>query len=183
MEVVIRTNGKNEHNKQMQSDAAKAATLIWALGIVINVRILSLLLISTTSIFRCTERMSIMGENLNPLITMNFTETFPGIYWISDWSVDETYPNGYRYKILSSVNEDSGLADLVVIIEEKDGSKTEMKRLEVSASALERTGKIFVDGLEEEFGLDFQAQDYRHVRTAEEFESETRKNGWRADDA
>jgi hypothetical protein len=124
-----------------------------------------------------------MEENLDPLITINFKETFPGIYWISNWSVDESYPDGYRYKILSNVNKESGMADLVVVIEEKDGTKTEMSRLEVEASSLERIGKVFVDGLEKDFGLDFHMQDYTHIETADEYESEIYKNGWRPYDA
>ena len=124
-----------------------------------------------------------MEEDQDPLITINFKETFPGIYWISKWSTDESYPDGYRYKLLSNVNRETGLAELVVVIEETGGLKTEMSRLEVEVSALERVGQVFVDGLEDDFGLDFEMQDYTHINTADEYEAEIYKNGWHAYDA
>lgn len=112
------------------------------------------------------------------LIKIDFVRTFPDKYWISDWSRDESYPDGYRYKILSNLDRDTNLSELVVVIEEPNGDKTEMTRMDVKKDALERVANTFVTGLSEDFGLEFEFQDYSSIETAEEFEKAIFEAGW-----
>jgi hypothetical protein len=112
------------------------------------------------------------------LIKIDFVRTFPGKYWISDWSRDESYPEGYRYKILSNFDRDTNFSELVVVIEEPNGDKTEMARMDVKKDALERVGNTLVEGLSEDFGLEFEFQDHSSLETPEEFEQAIFKAGW-----
>lgn len=117
-----------------------------------------------------------MGDE--PLIKIDFLNTFPGKYWMSNWSKDEKYPNGYRYKLLSSINHQKDIAELVVVIEERDRSKTEMARMDVALSSLNRIAATFTNRLSDSYALDFDFQDYSTITTAEEFEKLIFQAGW-----
>ena len=114
----------------------------------------------------------------NALITIDFETSFPGMFWISNWSKDESYPNGYRYKLLSSVSEIQQFAELVVVIEEPDGNKTEMSRMDLKLPILKSVGDDFVKELSEEYNLDFEFQDLTEATTPQIFESKITKLGW-----
>ncbi len=141
------------------------------------------ILLSLIILVACNDdKEEVRMNNNGALIIIDFIDNYPGIFWISNWSKDEHYPNGFRYKIVSSVNKNTDSAILVVIIEESDGLKTEMTRMEADTSSLKKVGQVFVDGLADEYGLNFQEQDYTHVDTEEMFVIETTKNGWNSSD-
>src|SRR5262249_38634811 len=102
----------------------------------------------------CLTALSIMSNTHAPeaIVTLDFEARFPHRFWISTWANGEHYPNGYRYKLLSMRPEPEGLIEFVVVLEERGGTKTEMKRLELSPSAFDRAAAIFVEGLSEEYG-------------------------------
>ncbi len=112
------------------------------------------------------------------LITVDFETRFPHHYWISTWATDEQYPKGFRYKILSVRPEPDGLFELVVVLEQRGGLKTEMENLSISPSAFERTAKIFVDGLADSYGIKFEMLDTSSCRSAEEFDRVVTRAGW-----
>jgi hypothetical protein len=86
--------------------------------------------------------------------------------------------SAFRYKLLSVRPEPDGLIELVVVLEEASGAKSEMKRLDVSPSALDRTAAIFTDGLGEEYKIEFTQLDLTRVRTESEFERRVKAAGW-----
>ena len=117
-------------------------------------------------------------DSTDAFVSIDFQKLFPHKYWVSSWSSDEQYPAGFRYKLLSVRPEPEGLIVLVVILEEKSGAKTEMNRLSVSPSALDRTATIFVDGLSDEYNIEFSELDLTKVRSESEFERIVQAAGW-----
>ena len=112
------------------------------------------------------------------IVTIDFRTRFPHKYWVSSWSKDEQYPQGFRYKLLSVRPEPDGLIELVVVLEEASGTKSEMTRLDVSPSALDRTAATFTEGLSEEHGIDFSELDLSKVCSEREFERRVKEAGW-----
>ena len=119
---------------------------------------------------------------MSALITLDFVRRFPHRFWISQWTSDEHYPDGYRYKVLSARTEPEGPIELVVVLEERSGDKTELKRIDVSRDAFDRTAEIFLSGLEETYDLDFEEVDCTAVRHAEQFERMVAAAGWNSFD-
>jgi hypothetical protein len=117
-------------------------------------------------------------DTVEGFVRFDFVNTFPHRFWVSNWASDEEYPSGYRYKILSVRPEPEGLIELVVLIEESSGAKTEMSRLRVSPSLLDRAAERFVERIAGPHGLDFETIDLSDVRTEDEFERRIAQRGW-----
>jgi hypothetical protein len=112
------------------------------------------------------------------IVKLDFARYFPHKFWISDWSEDDEYPEGFRYKVLGVRDEEEQAVELVLLLEERNGSKQEVHRALVKVAAADGYARVFVDGLEEEHGLDFEEQDFTAVRTAEQFDRAVTTYGW-----
>jgi hypothetical protein len=113
-------------------------------------------------------------------IRLDFRSSYPYKFWISDWNADESYPNGFRYKLLSSYSPETGLVELVLLLEEKNGDKTEMSRRHASLDEADAVAQVFVDGLSESYRIDFEEQDYSGAKTDKDFEILIRSFGGEA---
>ena len=122
-----------------------------------------------------SEELGVTGEDA--IVTYNFVDTFPFWTWVSSWGRDESHPAGFRYKLLSARKSD-GEAELVLVLEEPDGSKTEMKRLAGDGPAILRTARTFVEGLAEAYAIEFDAFDFSEVETYKQFEQKAQSLGW-----
>jgi len=111
-------------------------------------------------------------------VRIDFVRYFPHRFWISDWSEDDQYPDGFRYKVLGVRDEDKQVVELVLLLEAQGGKKEEMHRAQVKIAAADRYAHLFVDGLAKEHGLDFEEQDFTDVRTVEEFDQTIAAHGW-----
>ena len=109
------------------------------------------------------------------IISFDFQHVFPHLFWISNWVVDATYPKGVCYKILSVRDEAASLGELVLIRTLRDGTKEILHRARVHLNELQNAASIFVDGLSKKLGLNFEEQDYRMVKTIDEFKQITTK--------
>ena len=121
-----------------------------------------------------------MNSNNNKAsILIDFKTYFPYKFCISDWSKDETYPNGFRYKILSVQNAEQDLFEFVLILEEPNQYKTEMERLKISKKkAIDRTMKIFTNGLKEEHGITFEMLNLSNIKNEYDFDKKVKECGW-----
>ena len=115
---------------------------------------------------------------MNAFVTLDFIRRFPHRFWITDWSSDEHYPAGYRYKILSSREEPDGPMEFVVLLEERSGQKTEMKRLSISPLSFDHTADVFVSGLADSYDLKFELVDCTAARSEDQFERIVTAAGW-----
>ena len=123
-----------------------------------------------------------MYDTTSGALVIDFTARFPHKFWLSTWSDDDQYPEGFRYKLLSARPEPDGPIELVVLLEESSGDKSELTRVDVSPSAFDRTAATFVDGLTEEYGIEFEEIDATGTRTLEDFERLVGASGWHATD-
>jgi hypothetical protein len=122
-----------------------------------------------------------MTENMNPeaLVSFDFTKTFPHKFWISTWSKDESYPSGFRYKLLSVRNNNSEYIELVIVLEEPGGYKTELKRMDIKESAFDQIASRFLKRFEESYRIEFEEQDFSSAQTFAEYERLTQEMGWK----
>ena len=119
------------------------------------------------------------NTDLGPgVVNFDYQRWFPHIFWVSQWTSDDSYPNGYCYKLLSVRDEVTGRVEVVVLLAERNGNKHEMTRFSISLVEVRGAAKIWVDGLSKRFNLDFEEQDYSAICTQDEFNDETQKYGW-----
>jgi hypothetical protein len=111
-------------------------------------------------------------------LKLDFARFFPHKFWISTWSKDGTYPNSFRYKVLSARDEKKAVIELVLLLEEEDGTKQEMHRAQVRLAVLDGYARVFVEGLEQEHGIEFEEQDFSDVQSIAEFERAMAEYGW-----
>ena len=112
------------------------------------------------------------------LINYDFERFFPHKSWVSNWTTDETYPDGYCYKILSVRDEVDRNVELILVRSFRDGTKEELHRARVRVCDVDNAAGIFSRGLADKYGLDFEEQDYMTARSLEEFRVLTQKYGW-----
>jgi hypothetical protein len=118
-------------------------------------------------------------EFLGALVTYDFVNRFPHVGWISNWSSDDQYPNGFRYKVLTVRHESERKIEVVLVMEEADGNKIERLRLDVAAGAFDKTVRSLVAKLAVRFRVEFEEHDLSDVRTADEFDERVEELGWR----
>jgi hypothetical protein len=122
---------------------------------------------------------SMRNEELgSAFVNFDFTRWFPHVFWVSDWKEDESYPGGYRYKVLSVRDVIDQRVEVVVVLEERNGPKTEMARVSGPLSGVRGMAIHFTDGLAGRFGLTFQEQDFSTVRDEEAFDANAKEYGW-----
>src|SRR4030095_12286451 len=106
---------------------------------------------------------------LGALVTYDFVACFPHVGWISTWSSDAQYPNGFRYKILTVRHDPERKIEVVLVMEEVSGNMRWRLRLDVAAGAFDRTVRSLVAKLAVRFKIEFEEHDLSDVRTADEF--------------
>jgi hypothetical protein len=117
-----------------------------------------------------------------PLLAFDFTDVFPAKMWVSHWTTDGQYPDGYRYKIMSALHAAENVVELLVVLEQRSGDKEVLEQLTIRPPAVDRIGRHFADGLKQKLALDFEEQDFTQCRTAEAFDVAARRYGWNVAD-
>lgn len=113
------------------------------------------------------------------IVSFDFVKTFPHKVWISNWSKDESYPDGLRYKLMSVRMEPENKVEFVITLQERNGDKHELSRdIYSSVDFFERASRSMVNGLESEYQIDFELQDFSSVRTEDEFTKLANEYGW-----
>jgi hypothetical protein len=119
------------------------------------------------------------NADLGPgVINFDYERWFPHIFWVSQWTSDDSIPDGYCYKLLSVRDESAGRVELVVLLTERNGDKNEMHRFSIPTEQARSAARDWAAGLTKRFGLDFEEQDYSAIRTREDLNAATRKFGW-----
>ena len=111
-------------------------------------------------------------------VALDFQVRFPHRFWLSSWGKSEEYPGGFRYKLLSSRTEPHGHLELVIVLEQPGGLKTELERLDVKPDTFERTADLYVDALAESGDVTFFAIDATRCRSAQDFQRVVTDAGW-----
>ena len=102
-------------------------------------------------------------------LSVDFVKRFPYKFWVSTWGRDESYPDGFRYKILTARDLDLNVIDLVLVLEEKSGDRSELKHLHINLETIDKYARTFADALASKFDIEFQEQDYSSAKTNADF--------------
>jgi hypothetical protein len=113
------------------------------------------------------------------ILSFDFVHVFPHKTWVSGWSgAAEDDQDAFRYKVMSARHADNDVYELMIVLQNADGSKQVLKHLTLHGG-VERTARGFVDGLSREYDIDFEEQDFSACHSLEEFEGVARRFGWR----
>lgn len=118
------------------------------------------------------------NHDADALVSFDFVHSFPHKTWVSTWSSDESYPSGFRYKLISARHENLAEVELIVLLQQRNGEKEVLKHLDIALSSFEPIASTLLEGLAEEYDLDFEAQDFSACRTSESFEVLAEQFGW-----
>jgi hypothetical protein len=121
------------------------------------------------------ESNSEMGPGV---VNFDYERWFPHIFWISQWVTDNSFPEGYCYKILSVRDQTAKRVELVVLLNERNGDKSEMHRFSITTEHARPAGQDWATMLAKKFALEFEEQDYTGVSTSDEFNTATQTYGW-----
>jgi hypothetical protein len=109
---------------------------------------------------------------------IDFETWFPHKGWLSSWSKDELYPQGFRYKLLAMRPEPRGLIEMLLVLEDAAGSHKEEARLHATAHAVDARAATLTEGLGKHYGITFKDFDLSRVRTEEELIGHLKVAGW-----
>ena len=112
------------------------------------------------------------------VLSFDFQTSFPNKFWISGWSPADDDSDAFRYKIMSARHTDKEAIRLVIVLENANGTKDVLQDLLVRREGLERVVATFVTGLTDEYGLDFEEQDFSACRTPDDFDAAAIRFGW-----
>lgn len=111
-------------------------------------------------------------------VNVDFTNTFPHVFWTSGWAHDEEFPDGFRYKVLSIRHASKGDFEVVVLREIQSGEKLELQRWAVPPDEFNASDEL-IRMLEDAFAVKFERVDLSTVTTFEAFEAHSRQLGWK----
>lgn len=100
------------------------------------------------------------------IVSYDFVDTFPLWIWVSSG----------QQMILT--RQDFGTSCFPLDPRRTNGKKTEMKRLSGPPAAVRRTAMVFVKGLGESYGIEFDEFDFSDIKTSEEFERRVEELEW-----
>jgi hypothetical protein len=121
----------------------------------------------------------VQNEEVGPaFVNFDFNRWFPQVFWVSDWKEDRSYPDGYRYKVLSVRDAEAERAEVVVVLEERSGHKVEMSRVAGPLADVRTMGSHFTEGLAIRFGLVFEEQDFSSANSQDAFDALAKQHGW-----
>ena len=109
---------------------------------------------------------------------IDFETWFPHKAWLSSWSKDELYPQGFRYKLLAMRPEPRGLLEMMLVLEDGAGSHKEEARVHVTAHAVDARATTFTEDLGNHYGITFKTFDLSQVRTEDELLDRLKAVGW-----
>jgi hypothetical protein len=119
-----------------------------------------------------------MTDGAGALLSYDFENVFPHKTWVSTWATDASYPEGFRYKVMSANHVIEQSIELLILLQHRNGSKEVLKHYDVEPSAFDGVAATFVDGLAETHGITFEEQDFRGCQSPEQFESVAARFGW-----
>ncbi len=108
----------------------------------------------------------------------DFIRVFPYKWLVSSWSKDNVYPLGFRYKIISAHDKEASTIEILTLIQSADGRETVMKRCELDLDHADDFIHLFINGLQEEYGITFEMQDFSGISSAEQFNSMAATSSW-----
>ncbi len=114
----------------------------------------------------------------NAGVCINFVQYFPHKFWVSSWQKNESYPEGFRYKIVSALDDYMPVIEFLVVLESVNGFKWDVHRFVTSLKRSQENVEMWLDILEKQHGVVFQEHDFSSFKSAEEFEQASHSVGW-----
>ena len=121
---------------------------------------------------------SINEPDQQGFIHFDFRTLFPYKFWLSNWGTDQSYPNGFRYKLLTGIDRGAGTGRLVILLEEPGELKTPMADLCFLRHEIDHVADSMAEHLATQFKVDFEKYDFSSVNSFDDYVQLSRENGW-----
>jgi len=108
----------------------------------------------------------------------DFQTLYPYKFWISSWGRDRSYPNGFRYKLLTGLDRGAGTSRLVILLEEPGELKTSMADICCSQDEIDHVAESMAEHLTTQFNIAFTEYDFSSADTFDEYCRLSKENGW-----
>jgi hypothetical protein len=112
-------------------------------------------------------------------VRLDFTRTFPHVFWVSGIGYDDRSPEGFRYKVLTMRREPEMLIELILLRESVNGAKTQLAHMQAPIDKFGTTDDM-VRQLGQDKSVSFERFDLTDIRTFDEFRAKSIEIGWEA---
>ncbi len=110
-------------------------------------------------------------------VRLDFTRTFPHVFWISTVSFDSEAPDGFRYKMFATRHEPEMTIELLLLRQMEDGTKRKVFHMQAPIDKFGATGDVIRE-IEKDKNVEFERFDLHDIRTFDEFRSRAIEIGW-----
>ena len=114
---------------------------------------------------------------MDGFVRLDFTHTFPHVFWISTFGHNEQSPGGFRYKVLTMRREPDMTIELLLLRESSDGTKTKVAHMQTPLDKFGATDDM-VRKLGRDTSVTFERFDLSTLRTFDEFKVRAIEIGW-----
>ena len=110
-------------------------------------------------------------------VRLDFTSTFPHVFWVSSVSYDSESPGGFRYKMFAVRREPEMSIELLLLRETLDGPKREVFRMQAS---MDKFGDVYpvIQEIERDKNVAFEEFVLDRIRTFDDFRARAIEIGW-----
>jgi len=110
-------------------------------------------------------------------VRLDFTHTFPHVFWVSSVGCDEQSPDGFRYKVLTMRREPDMTIELMLLREALDGTKIKVAHMQAPLDKFGATDDM-VQQLGRDTSVTFERFDLSALRTFDKFKARAIEIGW-----
>ena len=116
-------------------------------------------------------------QQLEAYIRLDFTQTFPHMFWVSTVSYDSEAPDGFRYKMFATRHEPGMVIELLLLRQMEDGRKRQVFHMQAPIDKFAAADGVIRE-LESSANVSFEQFDFSSIRTFDEFRSKAIEVGW-----
>lgn len=113
----------------------------------------------------------------NASVRLDFTRTFPHVFWVSSVSYDSESPDGFRYKMFAVRREPEMIIELLLLRETVNGPKREVFRMQASMDKFDGVYPV-IQEIERDKNVSFEEFDLAGIRTFDQFRARAIEIGW-----
>ena len=116
-------------------------------------------------------------EEVEAYVRLDFTRTFPHVFWVSTVSYDSEAPDGFRYKMFATRHEPDMTIELLLLREMEDGTKRKVFHMQAPIDKFGATDDV-LQQIGKDKNVEFERFDLQDIRTFDEFRSRAVEVGW-----
>jgi len=118
-------------------------------------------------------------EEPEAYVRLDFTHSFPHVFWVSTVSYDSEAPDGFCYKMFGTRHEPDMVIELLLLRQLQDGTKRKVFHMQAPIAQFNSTDDVIRE-LETSANVSFERFDFSSIRSWDEFRARAIEVGWEA---